>query len=128
MERLIGIVESIVLAIPRLLYRKLVVEEHAREAARKDLRAIRDALIAAQKMETMEVATTPKWYVAREACVRAVGLASAGPDSVLRDLVRAYGAAHDDLANNWTRAGEARHEALRAAFDRAMDRVAVLSK
>jgi hypothetical protein len=126
MDKIIDIIQSILLAIPRFLYRKVVGEAQQREGGRQDLRAIRDALIEAQKIETMEVATTPKWYATREATVRASGLASAGPDATLRGLARNYHDAHDALANNWTRATPEYHTRLRAAFDRTMERVAAL--
>jgi hypothetical protein len=53
-------------------------------------------------------------------------LASAGPDPELRELVRAYQRAHDDVARNWSSTSPAQHQALRNAYSQAMERVAAI--
>lgn len=126
MGRVIDALFSVVLAIPRFLYRRIVVEEQRREAERQDLREIRDELIGAAKIQTMANSTTPAWRATREACVRAAGLAAAGPDPELRDQVRAFREAFDAVANNWTRHTLEQRQALRDAFDQAMERIAIL--
>ena len=126
MGRIIDGIVSILMWIPRAIYRKLVVEQLARDAQRADLREIRDALIAAQKIVTMQIGSTPAWFATREACVKALGLATATGDEVLRDQVRAYHAAHDAIATNWTRDTAQAREDLRIAFDGSLGRIAAL--
>jgi hypothetical protein len=126
MGRIIDGIVSILMWIPRAVFRKLVVEEHARDAQRTDLREIRDALIAAQEIVTMETGFTPAWFATRQACVKALGLATAAGDEVLRDEVRNYHAAHDAIATNWTRDTAQARKDLRTAFDGSLGRIAAL--
>jgi hypothetical protein len=128
MGRILDALSSVVWAIPRFVYRKVAVEEKRREAERQDLRDIRDALIAAAKIRTVGSAWDHEWQMCREACVRATGLAAAGPDAGLRDQVRAFRDAFEAVTSNWTRATSDQWQAIRDTFDRAMERIAILMK
>lgn len=124
--------EDVVFAIPRALYRRIVIAEQTKaaiaEARRTDLRAIRDALIEAQKITTIQTSHDPAWTVARQACVQASGLAGAGPDDDLRSAVNAFRDVFDRIARSWTKTNREDFDELSRAFDAATARVGFLLK
>lgn len=127
-ERLGRAAENIVLALPRWAYRRIVVAERRREAAKADVRAVRDALLTADRIQAIRYGTDAALAEPRAAMVRAVGLAASGGDEDLLTLVTAYRDAHDEIIRNWTNSTPAMREALRSTLEAAMRRIAVLQR